>query len=120
MLRNLVTLLCALGAGFILFNASVALACDGEHGEDSACSCPEHKSDAKKSKATTAKDVDDAMAGKCTCTNSSDCTCKKGKCECPKCQGKEHTELFERLKGRKNSTQLPDSARNDASAGVFI
>lgn len=55
----------------------------------------------------------------CSCSSAADCTCKKGTCKCPKCgQHKAATKMFESLK--PFDTKLPNTARLDATAGVFI
>lgn len=55
----------------------------------------------------------------CSCSSAADCTCKKGTCKCPKCgQHKNHTRVFETLK--PVDTKLPNTARLDATGGVFI
>lgn len=55
----------------------------------------------------------------CSCSNAADCTCKKGTCKCPKCgHSKKATRMFEALK--PVDSKLPDTARRDATAGVFI
>ncbi len=64
--------------------------------------------------------LDDAMAAKCSCGSQADCTCKKGECECKKCGGHRRVQMIESLKGEPSPLKLPQNARNDASAGVFI
>ncbi len=64
--------------------------------------------------------LDKAMADKCSCSSQADCTCKKGKCECKKCGGNRRTRMIDSLKGEPSPLELPQNARNDASAGVFI
>ena len=55
----------------------------------------------------------------CSCSGASDCTCKKGTCKCPKCSHPKKTyRMFESLK--PVDVKLPDTARLDATAGVFI
>lgn len=55
----------------------------------------------------------------CSCGSAADCTCKKGSCKCPKCgHDKKGLRIFEALK--PVDSKLPDTARRDATAGVFI
>ena len=55
----------------------------------------------------------------CSCGSAADCTCKKGTCKCPKCgSSKKAMRMIESLKPIE--TKLPDTARRDATAGVFI
>ncbi len=64
---------------------------------------------------------DDAVAGKCSCSGASDCTCKKGDCQCPKCGNhKKRRTVVDPLKGASNPLQLPNTAQRDATAGAFI
>jgi hypothetical protein len=62
--------------------------------------------------------LDSLMAGKCQCGSKADCTCKKGSCECSKCQ-KPKRQVMDALRGRPAELKL-DEARYDASAGIFI
>ena len=66
--------------------------------------------------------VDQLIAGTCGCDGQADCTCKKGSCKCKKCGSgrKGGTMMFESLKGNPMSPQLPETARYDATAGIFI
>ena len=59
------------------------------------------------------------LAAGCGCHSAADCTCKKGSCKCAKCGG-HHQKLMESLNTGKADVQLPETARRDASAGVFI
>lgn len=55
----------------------------------------------------------------CSCGSAADCTCKKGACKCAKCgQHHQKAKMFESLK--PVDAQLPNTARLDATAGVFI
>ncbi|GEM_PF-1743463 len=55
----------------------------------------------------------------CACGSAADCTCKKGTCKCPKCgQHKNNARMFESFKPQ--DTKLPNTARLDATGGVFI
>jgi hypothetical protein len=55
----------------------------------------------------------------CSCGSAADCTCKKGSCKCPKCgHNKKMIRMFEALK--PVDSKVPDTARRDATAGVFI
>lgn len=60
------------------------------------------------------------LSDKCNCSGASDCTCKKGQCKCPKCGKHNKVRMIETLKGQTTNPSLPDTARLDASAGVFI
>ncbi|MCP3141257.1 metallothionein [Pyxidicoccus xibeiensis] len=62
--------------------------------------------------------LDSLMAGKCQCGSKADCTCKKGSCDCSKCQ-KPKRQVMDALRGRPAELKL-EEARNDASAGIFI
>ncbi|MBX7112748.1 MAG: hypothetical protein K1X64_00340 [Myxococcaceae bacterium] len=57
---------------------------------------------------------------KCGCSGASDCTCKKGQCKCPKCGKHNKARMIETLKGQSSDPTLPNTARLDATAGVFI
>ena len=55
----------------------------------------------------------------CSCGSAADCTCKKGTCKCPKCgQHKNTVRMFEAFKPQ--DAKLPNTARLDATGGVFI
>ena len=55
----------------------------------------------------------------CSCSTAADCTCKKGTCKCPKCgQHKNSVRMFESFKPQ--DAKLPNTARLDATGGVFI
>jgi len=55
----------------------------------------------------------------CSCSTAADCTCKKGTCKCPKCgQHKNRVRMFEAFKPQ--DAKLPNTARLDATGGVFI
>lgn len=58
-------------------------------------------------------------ADKCSCSSAADCTCKKGKCDCKKCQ-KPRRQVVETLKGRRESPVAPQGARVDAGAGLGV
>lgn len=62
--------------------------------------------------------LDSLIAGKCQCGSKADCTCKKGSCNCSKCQKPKH-QVMDALRGRPAELKL-DEARYDASAGIFI
>ncbi|MFZ5471750.1 MAG: metallothionein [Myxococcota bacterium] len=120
MLRPLATLGTALAAALVLLGAVPALACEKEHGakKEQACSCPHHKAKAEQA---AADEVESALSAKCSCEGTGDCTCKKGQCECKKCGGHhQRTELLERLDGKSAPLKIPQNARYDATAGVFI
>ena len=62
--------------------------------------------------------LDSLIAGKCQCGSKADCTCKKGSCDCSKCQ-KPKRQVMDALRGRPAELKLQE-ARYDASAGIFI
>ncbi|MCY1015294.1 metallothionein [Pyxidicoccus sp. MSG2] len=62
--------------------------------------------------------LDSLIAGKCDCGSKADCTCKKGSCNCAKCQKPRH-QVMDALRGRPAELKLQE-ARYDASAGIFI
>jgi membrane protein involved in colicin uptake len=62
--------------------------------------------------------LDALIAGKCQCGSKADCTCKKGSCDCSKCQ-KPKRQVMDALRGRPAELKL-EEARYDASAGIFI
>ena len=62
--------------------------------------------------------LDSLIAGKCQCGSKADCTCKKGSCNCSKCQKPKH-QVMDALRGRPAELKL-EEARYDASAGIFI
>lgn len=123
-------MLAALSAAFFALVSTPAWACGGE---GSTCQCQhmaQKKAEAKQADAKTttaekkdaktdASAIDEALAGKCSCSGAADCTCKKGECKCPKCGGKA-PQMFDSLKGTKDALEIPKDARNDATAGVFI
>ncbi|NTX04128.1 metallothionein [Myxococcus sp. CA040A] len=63
--------------------------------------------------------LDSLMAAKCQCGSKADCTCKKGSCECSKCQ-KPKRQVMDALRGRPAELKLDEARRYDASAGIFI
>lgn len=72
--------------------------------------------------ATSLKGDDGAppsVSSGCGCRSAGDCTCKKGTCKCAKCGGHHH-KLIDSLRSGKEAIRLPETARRDASAGVFI
>lgn len=56
----------------------------------------------------------------CQCKGKGDCTCPKGQCKCKSCGNGVKVKVFETLKGNRETTVLPDTARYDARGGVFI
>ncbi len=59
------------------------------------------------------------LGATCSCSSAADCTCKKGTCKCPKCgQHKNGARMFESFKPQ--DAKLPNTARLDATGGVFI
>jgi len=106
-------------------------------GDAQACACKGQESSCKKAaaaeqapkdtqapqqaspEATTAPEESQELhAAKCQCGSAADCTCKKGKCQCPRCQ-KPKRQVVEPLQGQTQAPRLP-KARYDASAGLFI
>ncbi len=65
-------------AAFALAGAAPALAC----GDD----CPMHKVASQDAGTTVAAAKKDKVA--CQCHDKKDCTCAKGKCDCPNCHAK--------------------------------
>lgn len=63
--------------------------------------------------------LDSLMASKCQCGSKADCTCKKGSCECSKCQ-KPKRQVMDALRGQPAELKLDEARRHDASAGIFI
>lgn len=98
------------------------------HGESSAKSEPKTQKDAPAPKDVKAEQkphanllapIDELIAEKCGCRGAADCTCKKGSCKCSRCGTREH-DILEKLSGEKDVLTVPENARNDATAGVFI
>ena len=59
------------------------------------------------------------LTATCACGSAADCTCKKGSCKCPKCgQHRNTVRMFESFKPQ--DAKLPNTARLDATGGVFI
>ena len=60
------------------------------------------------------------LSATCACGSAADCTCKKGTCKCPKCgtHNRKASRMFESLKPM--DAKLPNTARLDATGGVFI
>ncbi len=110
MVRSMMTIVAAMAVGALGLLAAPAFAC----GNDGACACAHKKAD--KAKVTAHADE---LAARCKCSSASDCTCKKGQCECPKCSGHKR-RLVEPLKGSSGELKIPGDARHDATAGVFI
>lgn len=113
----------ALSAACVALVSTPAWACGGkgstcqcQHSAQKKAEATAEKKDASKSEASA---IDEALAGKCSCSGAADCTCKKGECKCPKCGGKA-APMFDSLKGSKDALEIPKGARNDATAGVFI
>ncbi len=118
MTRSSASCLAAIASAFLLFSSAPASACKG-HGEG-------HGEKAAKPHASACqhgKQEDPLLTATCTCNGKSDCTCKKGACQCKKC-GKHHgtkkSTFVDPLKGASLSPELPESARVDATAGIFI
>jgi hypothetical protein len=140
------TALIALAVAAVSLGATAAYACEGgcpcarKHAEkktdanakvDAAKKAPDAKpAEADKKTPATAEEkarqgslppnLEQLMADKCSCSSASDCTCKKGTCKCPKCNGahKQH-RMIESLKGA-DPLRIPETAHSDATAGVFI
>lgn len=70
--------------------------------------------------------TNDLWAGKlttaadCGCSGKADCTCKKGACKCAKCGKGSKSKVIDALKNNPDTAKLPETARFDATAGVFI
>ena len=104
----------ALGlAGGVLLTPGVGHACEAHGGakkKDSAAQTRPAES--------PLKEVDELLSAKCQCGSKADCTCKKGQCECAKCN-KPKRQVMDALHEQTPALKLED-ARYDASAGVFI
>ena len=139
MVRTLTASFAAFVGAAVLLASSPVAACPGM-GDDHDCPCQhkakadakadakaEAKPDPKKAEPAKTesilKPVDDVLAATCNCSGPADCTCKKGECKCKKCE-KHHriqkTQLLEPLNGTPVTPVLPENARYDATAGVFI
>lgn len=114
-------------AGGMLWAPGEARACEA-HAKQAAAAkgqqpAPE-KASGKGSEADTASrpldELDQLLSAKCSCGSKADCTCKKGKCECSKCNGRhEPRQVMDSLRERPARLDLRE-ARYDASAGIFI
>jgi hypothetical protein len=64
---------------------------------------------------------DTVLSAKCKCESAADCTCKKGACDCKKCN-KHHRQPAQVMQKLSDSVEpvIIQNARYDASAGVFI
>ncbi len=147
MTRSLTALLGVLAGLVLCLGAAPALACDGDpnctcdHAKMEEKAAKDGKTskkkaakvDEKKPETTPAEvkpaqpkqgslldELDQLIAAKCSCTSAADCTCKKGTCKCAKCGGRQEVRLFDSLKGERDVLKVPDDARRDATAGVFI
>jgi hypothetical protein len=114
MSRSLALCVSATASAILLFSSAPAFACKG-HGEketkEHACACQQGKQE------------DPLLSATCTCSGKSDCTCKKGACQCKNCKkhhGVKKSGFVDPLKGTSRSSTLPGSARVDATAGIFI
>jgi hypothetical protein len=87
----------------------------------SAASASASKS-APASAAQLQKDIDEAIAGRCSCSSAADCTCKKGDCKCPRCRSHHRGSgsVIGPLKSSVDPQVIPAKARRDATAGLFI
>lgn len=70
--------------------------------------------------ASTVEQTFFAPKATCSCKGKGDCTCPKGQCKCRACGNGTRVKVFEALKGSKDITELPETARYDARGGVFI
>jgi hypothetical protein len=112
----------ALGlAGGMLFAPGVGHACEAHKGGATQAAVPEPKQDSAaqaRPAESPLKEVDELLTAKCQCGSKADCTCKKGQCECPRCN-KPKRQVIDALREQTPALKLED-ARYDASAGVFI
>jgi len=113
----------ALGlAGGMLLTPGVGHACEAHaKGGTTQAAVPEAKQDSAaqaRPAESPLKEVDELLTAKCQCSSKADCTCKKGQCECPKCN-KPKRQVIDALRQQTPALKLED-ARYDASAGVFI
>jgi hypothetical protein len=81
---------------------------------------PEKKAPESEAPQRPLDELDQLMAAKCSCGSKADCTCKKGACQCSKCNGRhEPRQVMDALRGRPAELKLQE-ARYDATAGIFI
>jgi hypothetical protein len=110
-------------AGGVLLTPGVGRACEAhaKGGSTQAAAVPEVKKDSAaqaRPAENPLKEVDELLSAKCQCGSKADCTCKKGQCECPRCN-KPKRQVIDALREKTPPLKLED-ARYDASAGVFI
>lgn len=110
-------------AGGLLLAPGVGHACEkhAQGGATQAAAVPEVKKDSAaqtKPAERPLQEVDELLSAKCQCSSKADCTCKKGQCECPRCN-KPKRQVIDALREKTPALKLED-ARYDASAGVFI
>jgi len=109
-------------AGGVLLTPGVGHACEKHaKGGSTQAAVPEVKQDSAapaRPSERPLQEVDELLSAKCQCSSKADCTCKKGQCECPRCN-KPKRQVIDALRGKTPALKLED-ARYDASAGVFI
>jgi hypothetical protein len=119
-------MLAAVAVGGVLLTAGDARACACK-GQESACKKAVEQAQAPKDtqaeqqaspEATAPVASEELHAAKCQCGSAADCTCKKGTCQCAKCQ-KPKRQVVEPLQGQTQAPRL-HKARYDASAGLFL
>ncbi len=103
-------------AGFALLAPGAAEACERHRAPASTEARPDAKAEAAQE---ALQELDTLLAAKCQCGSAADCTCKKGACECAKCQ-KPKRQVMDALRGQKKAAPKLQDARYDASAGIFI
>ncbi|MCP3163707.1 metallothionein [Myxococcus qinghaiensis] len=120
-----------LASGLLLLAPRAASACEAHaqaaraKSEEAAKPAPEAAPAPEKARAPGGEvdrpldALDSLMAAKCQCGSKADCTCKKGSCECSKCQ-KPKRQVMDALRGRPAELKLDEARRYDASAGIFI
>jgi len=120
-----------LASGLLLLAPRAASACEAHaqaaraKSEEAAKPAPEAAPAPEKARTTGGEvdrpldALDSLMAAKCQCGSKADCTCKKGSCECSKCQ-KPKRQVMDALRGRPAELKLDEARRYDASAGIFI
>lgn len=117
MMRIATLVAAGLMAGGLLLAPGSAQACEA-HARAAAEAGAKDSKDARGSVERPLDALDSLIAGKCQCGSKADCTCKKGSCDCSRCQ-KPKRQVMDALRGRPAELKLQE-ARYDASAGIFI